>query len=176
MKPIYKGIIVGILQVGMVASLGAKLLYDRATKPRVWVRAASYDPDLPFRGRYVSLQVPVEPTFAVVRKERTDAEGKAHVNYEPNWAFVRLEVKDKKLVAHREDASSPNQVWIDGTTGEARLSRPILFFIPEHVPDPSRVDQGEELWVEVTIPRKGPPRPIQLAVKKGSEWRPLELR
>jgi hypothetical protein len=31
----------------------------------------------------------------------------------------------------------------------------------------SRRQEGEELWVEVTIPKKGPPRPIRLGVKKG---------
>jgi hypothetical protein len=50
----------------------------------------------------------------------------------------------------------------------AVLSKPVPFFIPEHIPDPSRRAPGEELWVEVTIPEKGPPRPIRLGVKKGS--------
>jgi len=46
-------------------------------------------------------------------------------------------------------------------------SRTLLaYFIPEHVPDPSLRPPGEELWVEVTLPRRGPPRPIRLAVKK----------
>jgi hypothetical protein len=43
----------------------------------------------------------------------------------------------------------------------------LAFFIPEHVQDPSVRSQGEELWVEVTLPKKGPPRPIRLGVKKG---------
>ena len=34
----------------------------------------------------------------------------------------------------------------------------------------------QELWAEVTVPRKGPPRPIQLAIKNGTDWRPLNLR
>ena len=33
---------------------------DRATRPRVWVETAPYDPDLPIRGRYVSLQIVVD--------------------------------------------------------------------------------------------------------------------
>jgi len=47
------------------------------------------------------------------------------------------------------------------------LNQPVPFFIPEHVPDPSVRSAGETLWVEVTLPPKGPPRPIQLGVKKG---------
>jgi hypothetical protein len=34
---------------------------------------------------------------------------------------------------------------------------------------------GEELWVEVTLPRRGPPRPIRLAVKKDGVLTPLDL-
>jgi hypothetical protein len=50
----------------------------------------------------------------------------------------------------------------------------IAFFIPEHVPDPSVRPPGEELWAEVTIPRKGPPRPIRLGVKKNGVLTPLQ--
>jgi hypothetical protein len=54
------------------------------------------------------------------------------------------------------------------------LDQGIPFFIPEHamVPFPK---PGQELWAEVTVPRKGPPRPIQLAIKDEAEWRPLNL-
>jgi hypothetical protein len=50
----------------------------------------------------------------------------------------------------------------------------IAFFVPEHIPDPSVRAAGEELWAEVTIPRKGPPRPIRLAVKKDGVLTPLQ--
>jgi hypothetical protein len=56
------------------------------------------------------------------------------------------------------------------------LRPPLVYFVPEHVEDPSRRPQGEELWVEVTLPKKGPPRPIRLGVKKGDgPITPLEL-
>jgi len=59
----------------------------------------------------------------------------------------------------------------------AVLAEPVAFFIPEHIPDPSRRQEGEELWAEVTIPKKGLPRPIRLGVKKDdSPIMPLELR
>ena len=58
----------------------------------------------------------------------------------------------------------------------SRGSREILaYFIPEHVPDPSRRAPGEELWVEVTVPRRGPLRPIRLAVKKDGSFTALPL-
>jgi hypothetical protein len=55
------------------------------------------------------------------------------------------------------------------------LALPVAFFIPEHVLDPSRRPAGEELWVEVTVPGKGPPRPIRLGVKKDGALTPLDL-
>jgi hypothetical protein len=48
------------------------------------------------------------------------------------------------------------------------------FFIAEHVPDPSRRGPGEELWVEVSVPAKGIPRPIRLGVRKDGVLTPLE--
>jgi len=58
----------------------------------------------------------------------------------------------------------------------AALSEPVAYFLPEHAVDPSRRPQGEELWVEVTVPKKGPPRPIRLAVKRGDKFTPLEIK
>jgi hypothetical protein len=58
--------------------------------------------------------------------------------------------------------------------GGLLLGAGVLLF--EHIPDPSRL-QGEELWAEVTIPKKGLPRPIRLGVKKGTDpIIPLDLK
>jgi len=115
-----KGIAIGVVQVAMVLSLAGKMLIDRATMARVWVRSAPYDPNLPIRGRYVSL---------------------------------RLVSDQKELNGQQVD-----------------------YFIPEHAEDPSHRPQGEELWVEVTVPPKGPPRPIRLGIKKSGVLTPLSLR
>ena len=113
-----RGLIVAFLHLLLVSSLGGKLLLDRRMQPREWAKAEPYDPNLPIRGRYVSLR-------------------------------IRLQPRD-----------SP---------------QPVLYFIPEHAADPSRRPPGEELWVEVTIPKKGPPRPIRLGVKKDGVITPLNL-
>ena len=267
MNPLAKGAIVALLHVGLVSSLGAKLLYDRATRPRVWVRTAPYDPSLPIRGRYVSLQLQVE------------ARGFAPTPLTDFTALpAQLSIENERLLATPGDERSEHQVWfgrrrpwvadpevtqryglqrselvapqlaehlgiaggffakevrsgsslaqaglqagdvllrIDGrptTTwpelsralkpphgqqelvwdvlrshqetslkvsvqtiedgalleGSALLARPVLFFIPEHVRDPARRPAGEELWVEVTVPKKGPPRPVRLGVKQAN--------
>jgi len=54
-----KGIAVALIQILIVSSLGVKLLCDRRTRPQAWFRTARYDPNLPIRGRYVSLQIEV---------------------------------------------------------------------------------------------------------------------
>src|ERR1700704_1985151 len=57
MKPMTRAIAVALIQILIVCSLGAKLLYDRRTRPRAWFKTEKFDPDLPIRGRYLSLQV-----------------------------------------------------------------------------------------------------------------------
>jgi len=156
MRPLYKSLVAGGIQLALVLSMGGKLLYDRATRPRVWARAAPYDPSFPIRGRYVSLQLEVQVSGAL-------RDGQPIV----------LSDEGGKLVAEAAPASN-----LGGETLRLRirsfrsalgytLSEPVLYFIPENVPDPTRLPSGEELWAEVTIPRKGPPRPIRLGVKKG---------
>ena len=175
MTSLLKGLIVAAVQLALVASLGAKLLYDRATRPRVWARAAPYDPDLPIRGRYVSLQLIVEARGA--SEPVTGAKWQAP-------QAVTLRPENDRLVAEATsglvdfDANDLHLRFIN-RRGEklAVLDQPVAFFIPEHIPNPSSRAAGEDLWVEVTIPGKGPPRPIQLGVKKGDgPIVPLEIR
>ncbi len=172
MTALWRGLIVGVIHLALVCSLGGKLLYDRATRPRVWVQTAPYDPNLPIRGRYVSLQVVVEaPGIEAPPSDR-------------RWETVpvRLAIEDDRLVAHRDPDPRPyteagHAVRFTGPDDAPRavLSTPVAFFIPEHVDDPSRRRAGETLWVEVTLPRQGPPRPIRLGVKKGDTTEPLGL-
>lgn len=175
MKSWVKGIVIAAVHVGLVLSLGAKLLYDRATRPRVWVLAAPYDPTLPIRGRYVSLQLVVEP--------RGIKETKPGPGWQPPQS-VTLRVEADRLVAEAnplEPGYAPSDLHVRFIQRQdqklAVLDAPVAFFITEHIPDPSRRPPGEELWVEVTIPTKGPPRPIRLGVKKAdAPIVPLELR
>lgn len=166
MNRIAKAITVAAIHAALVASLGAKLLYDRSTRPRVWVRTAPYDPSTPIRGRYVSLQLVVEPRGVT---------GNSPVG-------VTLHVESEQLIAEANESRrySPSDLHVSVVqrAGEtlSLLDQPVAFFIPEHIVDPSRRPAGEQLWVEATIPKKGPPRPIRLGVKKeGGQIEPLDI-
>jgi len=50
-----RGLLLAAIECALVLSLSGKLLWDRATCPRVWVRAMQWDPNLPLRGRYLAL-------------------------------------------------------------------------------------------------------------------------
>lgn len=174
MKSWTKGLVIAAVHVGLVASLGAKLLYDRTTRPRVWALAGPYDPSLPIRGRYVRLRLVVEP--------RGIRETKPGPGWQPPQS-VNLRVEADRLVAEADPLKGgfdPSDLHVRFIQRQGQklvvLDKPVAFFIPEHIPDPSLRPVGEELWVEVTIPKKGPPRPIRLGVKKGDgPIVPLEL-
>jgi hypothetical protein len=153
-----KGLIVAAIHLAMVASLGGKLLIDRATRPRVWARTVPVDPDDPIRGRYVRLRV----------------EGEA-LDLPDDYSPVALAARNGTLALTSSSSGSGLTARVSNRNGQrvALLDQPLAFFIPEHVPDPSVRAAGEELWVEVTLPKHGAPRPIRLGVKKDGVLTPL---
>jgi hypothetical protein len=62
MTPMIRGLLVTAIHLAIVSSLGGKLLYDRATRPRQWVHVGPVDPNLPIRGRYIRLQIIGDPS------------------------------------------------------------------------------------------------------------------
>jgi hypothetical protein len=120
-------LILAAFQCLLALSVSGKLLYDRATCPRVWVKTAQWDPDLPIRGRYLALRLTPES----------------------------------------------GAQWYLETNGHM-----VLFFVPEHTL-PFETARGRrdapELWAEVTIPHKGPPRPVRLALKRAGKLDLLEV-
>jgi hypothetical protein len=156
MKPMHRGIAVAVLQCLIVLSVAGKYALDRERLPRVWTKALPVDPNLPVRGRYVSLRLQVEAPAEA-------AQGTS----------ARLSATEGRLAATPDSSGT---VHIVSVTGEWSLVEPVAFFIPEHVADPSRRGPGEELWVEVSVPPRGTPRPIRLGVKRDGVLAPLALR
>jgi hypothetical protein len=160
------GLLLALAHVALVGSLGLKLLTDRARLPRAWARTMPFDPSTPLRGRYVRIGVEVPMASAVAG---------VGAYAEPG---VRLRAVDGKVVGEIDSGTGAPRVQLrqDGGVWSSRLAEPVAFFIPEHVPDPSVRQPGEELWVELTLPEQGWPRPIRLGVMRGGKLTPLELR
>jgi hypothetical protein len=174
MKILYKGLLLALLQIGIVSTLGAKLLYDRAHRPRVWIKSAIYDPNLPIRGKYLALNIEV-PAEGFASRMQTSPYGPGSNRYEsfsPNRCDLVLRGNQLIAVANEQgefwgNVSRRNQDVIAVITGE------MAYFLPEHKNGPMLRNRGEELWIEATIPRKGPPRPIRLGIKKDGVLTPL---
>jgi hypothetical protein len=168
-----RGLLVAAIQLALVLSLGAKLLYDRATRPRVWALAEVYDPDLPIRGRYLSERLRMPADGFTYKTSGQPNANDAYLNYQ--WAY--FEIRDGQLIAQQQGSGPGAWVHIrkngDGTL-TAAIEEPVLVFIPEHAEVPS-LKSGQETWVEVTLPAQGPPRPIRIGVKKDGVLTPLKL-
>jgi hypothetical protein len=181
-----------VAQLALVSAIAAKYLYQRWTCPRVWTRAAAIDPVLPLRGRYISLRLTVDgcqstlpsaklATFPrdvngaiksgpyVLRLQRTT----------PVYFGANLRVENNQLVAVRvegqEDSTAGEEVMAEpgAPCDQMQLESGLDFFIAEHAQSPLPLQPGQELWIEVTVLPKGPPRPVQLALKQGGVWKPL---
>ena len=193
-NPMTKAAVVALIQVLIVSSLGAKLLYDRRTRPQAWFKTERYDPNLPIRGRYVSLLIEVNDSRSseeIEKKFGTEIQVIENRNAQYHYRGVDDFGRECGAIVVRAGTATgefdqgpnwncDNLTFVRRRTGNEnslRLTEPSLFFISDTAKDPTHLNPGEELWVLATIPRKGPPRPIALGVKKAAEKdiRPLDL-
>jgi hypothetical protein len=183
-----------VVQLAVVSSIAAKYLWQRHSCPRVWTRAAAYDPSLPMRGRYLSVQLLVDgcaSTLPSAKLAQFPRNSDGTVKYGSVFTIpgsqtvtfpAKLQVKDGHLLAVRPDGvetmKGTQRVTASSAApcSEMRLDEPVLFFLAEHAQSPLPALPGEQLWVEVTISPDGPPRPLQLAVKNAREWKVLDLK
>ncbi len=180
-----------VVQLGLVSLIAAKYFYQRWTCPRVWTRAAAYDPQLPMRGRYLSLQLTVDGCKSTLpsAKEATfprDVNGAIRPGpfiLRPKAVYfgADLKVENNRLEAIR--IQDPN-VHTGGQVVSAmpaahcedmRLEALVNFYIADTAKSPLPLKADEELWIEVTVPPNGPPRPLQLALKRDGTWKPLGM-
>ena len=169
MKNFPKAALVILLHLAIIGTLYAKYSYERATRPHIWVRTIGYDPDLPIRGRYVALSLEVA----------TDVPPKAEGEQKYHWYGyfpVHLELRNGELFAVSDPLGDQQLTYRElQTTPHAILSEPVLYFISDNAENPTWRPRNQELWAEVTIPKKGPPRPIRLGVKTSGAIEPLNL-
>jgi uncharacterized membrane-anchored protein len=191
----FASIVVLAVQLALVCSIAAKYLYQRSTCPHVWVRTVAVDPEGVMRGRYLALQLVVDACqstlpSAKMAKMPHNLEGVPVGNtYRVQSQFpvsfpARLSVQNNKLVAIRiPDSGDPSRgQWIQTQPGlpcdSLYLLDSVDFYLPEHAALPWAASpmSVREIWVEVTVPPKGPPRPIQLALKDNGVWKPVAFQ
>jgi hypothetical protein len=180
-----------MVQLALVSAIAAKYLWQRWTCPKVWTRTIAIDPELPMRGRYLGLQLMVDGCQSTLPSAKAaqfprDVNGAAvagRYGIRPAGMVEfngELKVANNKLVAMKiedpgkADAGQLVDAWPASQCDEMRLEKPVDFYIAEHAQSPLPVKRGQELWIEVTVPPKGPPRPLQLALKDDGVWMPFE--
>jgi hypothetical protein len=183
-----------VIQLAIVSLIAAKYLYQRWTCPRAWTRTVANDLDLPMRGRYLSEQLVVDgcqstlPSARLATMPRNVDGLPVGMKYSiqspgPVRFPATVKVQNNKLVALRipdSDNMSPAPpgsqmvaAWPGSSCEDLRLDTPVNFYIAEHAAIPTPLKPNQELWIEVTVPPTGPPRPIQLALKQDGVWKPL---
>ena len=135
------------IQIPLVVSIAGKYLYQRSTCPRVWTRAAMYDPELIMRGRYLSMQLEVnvrQSTLPIAGQSETFLGGRHGFQFS-----AKLAVADNKLIAVRapESSAASSDQLVFAPAGRScdatRLTEPVDFYIPEHATSPLPVRAGQ---------------------------------
>jgi hypothetical protein len=174
MKTIRPGLILLFVQLLLVLSVAGKYLYERQTRPRVWTRATQFEPNLPLRGRYLAMRLVLDacglPRDTPVRRYPQGA----------SWVWhVSLSASQGKLVPQLVKPSSRSVGTLtlsdDRPCDRAILSSEELLFISDRAQLPLPLKPGQDLWVEVTVPASGPPRPIRAALSGADGFHPLNL-
>jgi hypothetical protein len=200
-------IVVLAVQLALVCSIAAKYLYQRSACPRVWVRTVAFDPEGVMRGRYLSVQLPVDgcestlpsaEDMVMPRDMNGVPTGKRYTistrSVSPLSFKAHLKVDGNRLLAIRVPENEETYVgqWVTAAPGSScdamRLQDQVNFYLPENAKDPTPTRHGHwdvqkmqwiadpnapELWIEVTVPPIGPPRPVQLALKENGVWKPI---
>ena len=177
MRTIRPGLILLFVQLLLVLSVAGKYLYERQTRPRVWTRAIQFDPSLPLRGRYLALQLLLDACGLPRDEEHTIQQYSGGRSW--RWD-VSLTAANGKLMPRVENPWSPRSggtltAFANQPCDRATLSNKEMLFIPDRAHPPFPLQPGQELWVEVTLPPSGPPRPIQIALSSAEGFHPLKL-
>ncbi|MGA7155730.1 MAG: hypothetical protein WBY53_02720 [Acidobacteriaceae bacterium] len=187
-----RGIALLMIQVALVLTTAGKYEWERHTRPMVWVRAEPFAVSadkartLNGEGRYGQVQFDVTACGLPTGKAENVRDyiygsdfGKP--NYTSHKALnlnVRLMVRNGVLTAvdagELRSADVQQVSWdMRRPCAEARLVDIANVYLPKGVPIPYTVKPGATLWVLVTVPEQGPPRPVELAISDETGFHPL---
>jgi hypothetical protein len=175
MSPAYRPVMLAAIHALVLSSLAAILLVERAVWPRVWVRTALDDSLSPPRGHYVSLRIEVDAgselfgrqvalsvqTYSVpVDATIVIGEGQRH---------SRLVAQEATTLTGLRLLGGVRRPSVGGiyVPTPLRLDPPLTVFLPAQWSSLWPRLSDEEVWVEVTVPPRGSPRPIRAGLKKG---------
>jgi hypothetical protein len=180
-----------IVQLLLVSTVVIAYAWQRQHYPRVWTHAYDYmGPQSDLRGRYLNIQVALDGCSSTLPSAKQalfprDINGAAKsgpYTIQPVGVFqfsAMLQVQNGTLQAvyiQNEEQRHFGQ-FVYAQPGkpcqDMRLLNPINFYVPDNAPALFPLKPKQELWVELTIPPQGPPRPIQLALKSDGLWQPL---
>jgi|SRR5271154_4346701 len=173
-----RGLVLLVIQLVLVLSIAGKYVYERKVCPRVWVRTAQFDPNLVLRGRYLALRLALDA--CALPHDAANLLGPGSTGA---WRWrVKPEAKEGRLVAVpvgddvRPELTQELMQWGNQPCDRAVLQGQADYFIGDRAKSPFPLKPEEELWVEVTVPPAGPPRPIQLAISDHAGFNPLVIR
>jgi hypothetical protein len=127
---------------------------------------------MPIRGRYLSerLQLPAVGFSYQPPQEYVD-------EWVANRRWAYLEVDEGQVRAYARGSGAGAWIYLhrnaDGSL-VAFTEEPVAVFISETAEIPV-LKTGQELWVEVTLPTKGPPRPIRIGLKTNGVLTPVKV-
>jgi hypothetical protein len=191
MKPAKVSIALMLVQLVIVASVAAQYLYQLTVSPRVWVRAVALENQAAVSGRYVRLQLTVDGCQSTLPSAKAAEFPRDFAGSATQGKFglragsmfrADLKVQEKRLVAINvvgdETGRKGQQVMADpgSPCDQMQLWLPVEIYAGSQADELSHLNAGQELWVEVTVPKEGPPRPLQLAIKENGSWRPIATR
>jgi hypothetical protein len=179
------------VQATLVLATAGKYLWERHTRPMVWARTQVFNEQaLPFTAhdpedRYFGVQLMAdacglpprpseqEPDFNVVPENQF-----VQKSHPVRNDRVRTAAKDGKLTvveAEGVNTSDTQQIQWDlrKPCTAVRLLDIVTFYVPAGSAMPTQLKPGETVWALVTVPKQGPPRPVELAVSDAKGFHPL---
>ena len=118
-----KGLLLALINVGLVLTIGVKQSCDRSSLPRAWARVSLDQPGEQWSERYLQLRIEAHPESA----------------FRKGWQYVKLNIEDGRLVARRSAQGTGVRVRLEqkGRPEIIALTEAVDFYVPEGAADPA---------------------------------------